>query len=153
MNYVGVDYHKKYSYMVVKNEDGRVERRGTVNNIKEEVQQFLEPYRPGMAVVEATRNWGLIYDWLDELELSKLAHLISVAKGELPAELILANAKVVNVFTGGIEPGNVVNCWTWCGCDWWAVSLLPMVETPNSLDCLTIEIRKGGSEYSPFLLN
>ena len=54
MNYVGVDYHKKYSYMVVKHEDGRVEERGTVNNIKEEVQQFLVPHRPGMAVVEAT---------------------------------------------------------------------------------------------------
>jgi len=39
--------------------------------------------------------------------LSKLAHLISVAKGELPADLILANARVVNVFTGEIEPGNV----------------------------------------------
>jgi len=39
--------------------------------------------------------------------LSKLAHLISVAKGELPADLILANAKVVNVFTGEVETGNV----------------------------------------------
>ncbi|MFC1943508.1 adenine deaminase C-terminal domain-containing protein [Chloroflexota bacterium] len=39
--------------------------------------------------------------------LSKLAHLISVAKGELPADLVLANARVVNVFTGEIEPGNV----------------------------------------------
>ncbi len=39
--------------------------------------------------------------------LSKLALLISVAKGELPADLILANAKVVNVFTGEIESGNV----------------------------------------------
>jgi len=39
--------------------------------------------------------------------LSKLARLISVAKGELPADLILANARVVNVFTGEIEPGNV----------------------------------------------
>ncbi len=37
----------------------------------------------------------------------KPAHLISVAKGELPADLILANAKVVNVFTGEIESGNV----------------------------------------------
>jgi len=44
------------------------------------------------------------------LELSKLAHLISVAKGELPADLILANARVVNVFTGEIEPGNVAIC-------------------------------------------
>ena len=42
--------------------------------------------------------------------LSKQAHLISVAKGELPADLILANAKVVNVFTSEIEPGNVAIC-------------------------------------------
>jgi len=39
--------------------------------------------------------------------VTKLAHLISVAKGELPADLVLANAKVVNVFTGEIESGNV----------------------------------------------
>ncbi len=39
--------------------------------------------------------------------VNKLAHLISVAKGELPADLVLANAKVVNVFTGEIESGNV----------------------------------------------
>jgi len=41
---------------------------------------------------------------------ARLAHLISVAKGELPADLILANAKVVNVFTGEVEPGNVAIC-------------------------------------------
>ena len=40
----------------------------------------------------------------------KLARLISVAKGELPADLVLANARVVNVFTGEIEPGNVAIC-------------------------------------------
>ena len=37
-------------------------------------------------------------------------HLISVDKGELAADLILANAKVVNVFTGEIESGNVAIC-------------------------------------------
>jgi len=42
--------------------------------------------------------------------LSKLARLIAVAKGELPADLVLANARVVNVFTGEIEPGNVAIC-------------------------------------------
>jgi len=42
--------------------------------------------------------------------LAGLARLISVAKGELPADLLLANAKVVNVFTGEIEPGNVAIC-------------------------------------------
>ena len=38
---------------------------------------------------------------------TKLANLVLVAKGELPADLILANARVVNVFTGEVEPGNV----------------------------------------------
>ncbi len=42
--------------------------------------------------------------------LPKLARLISVAKGELPADLILAKAKVVNVFSGEVEPGNVAIC-------------------------------------------
>ncbi len=34
-------------------------------------------------------------------------HLISVAKGDSPADLILANARVINVFNGEIESGNV----------------------------------------------
>jgi len=41
---------------------------------------------------------------------TKLARLISVAKGELPADLLLSNAKIVNVFTGEIETGNVAIC-------------------------------------------
>ncbi len=36
-----------------------------------------------------------------------LASLIAVAKGELPADLLLVNARIVNTFTGEIEPGNV----------------------------------------------
>jgi adenine deaminase len=42
--------------------------------------------------------------------VAKLACLIAVAKGELPADLILANARVVNVFTGEVETGNVALC-------------------------------------------
>ena len=38
---------------------------------------------------------------------SSLARLISVAKGELPADLILANARVVNVITGEVDTGSV----------------------------------------------
>jgi adenine deaminase len=36
-----------------------------------------------------------------------LASLIAVAKRELPADLLLVNARIVNTFTGEIEPGNV----------------------------------------------
>jgi len=42
--------------------------------------------------------------------LNKATRLISVAKGEISADLLLANAKVVNVFTGEIESGNVAIC-------------------------------------------
>ncbi|MBC8273869.1 MAG: hypothetical protein H8E40_02720 [Chloroflexi bacterium] len=30
MYYIGVDYHKRFSYIVVKDEDGKPEQRGTV---------------------------------------------------------------------------------------------------------------------------
>ncbi len=42
--------------------------------------------------------------------MTTLARLISVAKGELPADLLLANARIVNVFTGEIEDGSVAIC-------------------------------------------
>ena len=41
---------------------------------------------------------------------SGTSRLIQVAKGELAADLILANARVVNVFNGEIEAGNVAIC-------------------------------------------
>jgi len=79
MHYVGVDYHKRYSYLVVKDGEGRVERRGSVSNERDELQRFVEPYRPGRAVMEATRNWGVMYDWLEEaLEDVVLAHPLKV---------------------------------------------------------------------------
>ncbi len=58
MHYIGVDYYKRYSYIVVKNEDGEVERRGSA---------ISAAIPLGTAVIEATRNWGLIYDWLEEI--------------------------------------------------------------------------------------
>jgi len=79
MYYIGVDYHKRYSYLVVKDKDGKVELRGKVNNTKEEFRQLLKPYHSGKAVVEATRNWGLVYDWLEEiLDDVALAHPLKV---------------------------------------------------------------------------
>jgi transposase len=79
VHYIGVDYHKKYSYVVVKDKEGKLERRGKVDNTKEEFQQLLKPYHSGKAVLEATRNWGLVYDWLEEiLDDVALAHPLKV---------------------------------------------------------------------------
>lgn len=33
--------------------------------------------------------------------------LLAVARGDAPADLLLTNAKIINVFTGQIEPGNI----------------------------------------------
>ncbi|HLB27732.1 MAG TPA: adenine deaminase [Dehalococcoidales bacterium] len=38
------------------------------------------------------------------------ARLIQAARGDIPADSLLANARVVNVFSGEIEPGNVAIC-------------------------------------------
>ena len=35
------------------------------------------------------------------------SELIAVARGDRPAELVLADARIVNVFTGEVETGNV----------------------------------------------
>jgi hypothetical protein len=79
MYYIRVDYHKEYSYVVVKDREGKVERRGKVNNTREEFWQLLKPYHSGKVVLEATRNWGLIYDWLEEiLDDVALAHPLKV---------------------------------------------------------------------------
>lgn len=40
----------------------------------------------------------------------KMDKLIAVARGQIPADLILTNARIVNVFTGEIELGNVAIC-------------------------------------------
>jgi len=53
--------------VAVKDKEGKVQRRGTVNNSREEFLEFLETYHSGRAVLEATRNWGLVYDWLEEI--------------------------------------------------------------------------------------
>jgi adenine deaminase len=39
---------------------------------------------------------------------ANLSNLISVAKGDLPGDLLISNAKIVNVFSGEIESGNVI---------------------------------------------
>ena len=39
--------------------------------------------------------------------MDKLAHLVSVARGDSPADLVLADAKIVNVFSGEVESGDI----------------------------------------------
>ena len=63
---IGVDFHKAYSYMTVMDAQGEVVKAGKVANTREAVQGFLTPYRDNAeAVLEATRNWTVMYDLLE----------------------------------------------------------------------------------------
>lgn len=67
--YIGVDYHKRYSHMVVQDQQGKQLRSGQVMNNMDCVKKFLAPFseQETHAVVEATRNWTVMYDWLEEV--------------------------------------------------------------------------------------
>ncbi|WP_394890073.1 IS110 family transposase [Mesorhizobium sp. AaZ16] len=91
--HIGVDYHKSYSHLVVQDGTGRTLRSGRVKNDRHSIAAFLDRYRDNShAVVEATRNWMVIYDWLahplkvkaiadakiktDKIDATVLAHLL-----------------------------------------------------------------------------
>ncbi|APG90302.1 transposase for insertion element family protein [Sinorhizobium americanum] len=78
--HIGVDYHKSYSHLVVQDSSGKTLRSGRVKNDRQSLGGFLEPYRENShAVVEATRNWMVMYDWLDDIcDDVVLAHPLKV---------------------------------------------------------------------------
>jgi transposase len=88
MHYVGVDYHKKSTYVTVMDERGRVVKEGQIANTPEALAALLGGTAQGAsAVLEAGRNWPVMYDWLDALvDEVTLAH---------PAKVrVIAEAKV-----------------------------------------------------------
>ena len=76
MQYVGVDHHKKFSYLSVMDEEGIVVKEGRVGNTKKALKRFLgDSEEPKSAVLEAGRNWTVMHDWLEEeVDKVKLAH-------------------------------------------------------------------------------
>ena len=88
MHYVGVDYHKKSSYVTVMDERGKVVKEAQIANTQEALAALLDGTAKGAsAVLEAGRNWPVMYDWLDEIvDEVTLAH---------PAKVrVIAEAKV-----------------------------------------------------------
>jgi len=78
--HIGVDYHKSYSHLVVHDSSGKTLRSGRVKNDRQSLGGFLDRYRENShAVVEATRNWMVMYDWLDDIcDDVVLAHPLKV---------------------------------------------------------------------------
>lgn len=76
MQYIGVDNHKKFSYLAVMDEKGKIVKEGRVGNSRESLVKFLgKEEEDRYAVLEAGRNWTVMHDWLEEeIEGVKLAH-------------------------------------------------------------------------------
>src|SRR5437764_6964890 len=68
MQYVGIDYHKRYSVCSATDERGQSvqERRINGNSAAGFAQFFSELGEPAKVVMEACWNWGWLYDLLGE---------------------------------------------------------------------------------------
>ena len=81
--------------MVVKDYQGNVLRKGVTPKTRVGFQEFLAPYQRGKAVMEATRNWGVPYDWLEEmLEEVYLGHPLkmrAIAEARIMTDKISAD--------------------------------------------------------------
>lgn len=98
MQYIGVDYHREYSYMAAMNEKGMILQEGRVANSSESVREFMNdlPVGDKSAVLEAGRNWTVMHDWLEEeVEEVHLAHPLKVkwiAESKIKTDKIDAKA-------------------------------------------------------------
>ena len=71
---IGLDVHKRYSYVAVVNETGEIVEEKRIENTKESLQKFASKYKGAKAVIEATSNYRFIYDVLENYMEVKLAH-------------------------------------------------------------------------------
>lgn len=86
-HYLGVDYHKAYSVLCLKDELGQTVRERKINNTRGEVQNFLSGFQNVNACLEAGRNWTNMYDILEEETAQvKLANPLAVK--------LIASAKI-----------------------------------------------------------
>ena len=79
MNYLGLDYHKKYSFATIITEEGEIKEKERLLNRKESFKEYLHEYEEVVAVVEACWNWPVAVELLEGLvDEVKLAHPLKV---------------------------------------------------------------------------
>jgi len=84
---IGIDYHKRYSQMTVMEKDGTIVKEGKVANRPEAVKEFLGSYEgEAQAAVEATLNWTVIFDMVEELLGEGQVKLCHTSKARAIAE-------------------------------------------------------------------
>lgn len=75
--YCGLDLHKRFSYIVVKDYAGRQLKRGRVGNNEVDIACFFEPFKEQQVKValEATSNYYWMFETLDKMNMEvNLSH-------------------------------------------------------------------------------
>jgi transposase len=83
---LGIDHHKRFSYVVALNDSNNVLWEGPMASDPEAFQNLKDalPPEPIQSVLEAGRNWGPLFDALEDMNLSP--HLANPLKSRLIAE-------------------------------------------------------------------
>jgi transposase len=96
MYYAGIDYHKRYSVVSVVNGAGTRLHQGRVegNGAEGFTRFFKQVGSPVKVVLEASWNWGKVYDVLEDLEAVKHITLAHPAKTRMIAEAQIKTDKL-----------------------------------------------------------
>lgn len=96
MNYAGIDYHKRYSFVSMQDEDGRIvlERQVEHNSplVFEEI--FGQAKGPVAVVYEASLNWSWLYEELEFIENVQSITVANPYKVRLIAEAQIKTDKL-----------------------------------------------------------
>ena len=91
---MGIDYHKRYTYGVIMTEDRTILKQGQFANHPEALAGFIGDHggEDCHAVLEATRNWTVMHDWLeqhaDEVVLAHPMKLKAIAEARIKTDKI-----------------------------------------------------------------
>lgn len=91
--YAGVDAHRTATHITIMDDAGKVLTRKRVSSSPDGLRSIFANYNePIKAVLEATYNWGPVYDWLDEVaDEVILAHptkVRAIAEGRIKSDTI-----------------------------------------------------------------
>ncbi|MGE5172284.1 MAG: IS110 family transposase, partial [Betaproteobacteria bacterium] len=116
VNYVGIDYHKRYSVVTAIDPSGAVIQSGRLDNRPEPFQAFFDGLDgPSEVVLEASRTWGVLYDLVEDMDgvdAVTLAHpykVRAIADAQIKTDKIdshiLAQLLRVNLIPEAYVPG------------------------------------------------
>ena len=90
MLYVGIDFHKKYSYITEMDEQGTIAREFKLSNDREMLTDYVNGLTPDTKVaLEATCNWYYFYDLIE-------GHDIDVSLAHPLKTKAIASARIMN---------------------------------------------------------